>query len=135
MSEDVMKPQSVEPTGTPAASKIKEHQERRNRLAKTTQVIWLVTSILEVLIGIRVLLRLMAANPEAGFARFIYGMTNVFLVPFAALLPNPSANGFVLELSSLMGMLVYALLAWGIVRIMWVVFEQPPESGGPGAIT
>jgi hypothetical protein len=88
-----------------------------------------------VLIAIRVLLKLLAANPEAGFARFIYGMTSVFLVSFAALLPTPSANGSVLEISSLVAMLVYALLAWGIVRVMWVAHEQPPKNGGgPGAL-
>jgi len=31
-------------------------------------------------------------------------------------------------------MLVYALIAWGIVRIMRVVLEEPPKQGGsPGA--
>jgi hypothetical protein len=66
-------------------------------------VIWLVTAIIEVLIGIRVLLKLLAANPEAGFAQFIYGMTDVFLAAFNALLPTPSANGSVLELSIIPG--------------------------------
>ena len=107
---------------------------RRQRLAKITQIAWLVTSVLEVLIGIRVVLKLLGANPQAGFAQFIYGITAVFLAPFAALFPAPSASGSVLELSSLVAMLVYALLAWGIIRIMWVSFEEPPRSGGgPGA--
>lgn len=109
-------------------------EERRQRLAKITQIAWLVTSVLEVLIGIRVILKLLGANPQAGFAQFIYGITAVFLAPFAALFPAPSASGSVLELSSLVAMLVYALLAWGIIRIMWVTLEEPPRSGGgPGA--
>ena len=109
-------------------------EERRQRLAKITQIAWLVTSVLEVLIGIRVILKLLGANPQAGFAQFIYGITAVFLAPFAALFPAPSASGSVLELSSLVAMLVYALLAWGIIRVMWVTLEEPPRSGGgPGA--
>jgi hypothetical protein len=103
-------------------------------LAKATQIIWLVTGILEALIGIRFLLKLLAANPQAGFARFIYGITAVFLAPFVALFPDPSAAGSVLEVSSLVAMLVYALAAWGVVRVMWVVLEESPRhGGGPGA--
>jgi hypothetical protein len=98
---------------------------RRYNLARTTQIIWLVTSVIEALFAIRVLLKLMAANPAAGFAVFIYNMTAVFLAPFFGLVATPSANGSVLELSTLVAMLVYALLAWGIVRVLWIVFERP----------
>jgi len=121
-------------TGGAAASRNSESRSRRQTLAKATQIVWLVTSVLEVLIGIRVLLKLLGANPQAGFAQFIYGITAVFLAPFRALFSAPSAAGSVLEISSLVAMLVYALLAWGIIRIMWVSLEEPPErGGGPGA--
>ncbi len=121
---------AASPGGPPTAGS----EQRRQSLMKATQVIWLVTSILEILIGIRVLLKLLGANPQAGFAQFVYGMTAVFLAPFAVLFPSPAASGSVLEISSLVAMLVYALLAWVIIRIMWVTLEEPPSgAGGPGA--
>jgi hypothetical protein len=98
---------------------------RRYNLVRITQIIWLVTSVIEALFTIRVLLKLMAANPAAGFAVFIYNMTAVFLAPFFGLTASPSANDSVLELSTLIAMLVYALLAWGIVRVLWIIFERP----------
>ena len=108
--------------------------DSRRALAKATQIIWLVTGVLQALIGIRLLLRLLAASPQAGFAQFIYGITAVFLVPFAGLFDDPAANDSVLELSSLVAMLVYALFAWGVVRVMWVTSgETPRDGGGPGA--
>lgn len=109
-------------------------QRHRQSLAKVTQIIWLLTGILEGLIGVRFLLKLLGANPEAGFSQFIYGITQVFLVPFLPLFAAPAAEGSVLEISSLVAMLVYALFAWGMVRVLWVIFaESPTHGGGPGA--
>lgn len=104
-----------------------QQMQYRYTLSKITQIIWLLTGILEGLIGLRVLLKLMAANPNAGFAEFVYGITTPFLVPFFGLTATPAANGSVLEIPSLIAMLVYALLAWVLVRTLWVVFDQPPS--------
>lgn len=100
-------------------------RQRRYNLLRVTQLVWLVTWSLEALFGIRVLLKLIAANPDAGFAQFIYNMTAVFLTPFFGLTASPSANGAVLEISTLIAMMVYALLAWAVVRVMWLVFDAP----------
>ncbi len=100
-------------------------RKRQYNLARITQITWLVTGVLESLFTIRILLKLMAANPAAGFATFIYNMTAVFLTPFFGLTATPSANGSILEIPTLIAMLVYALLAWGIVRVLWITFEKP----------
>lgn len=99
--------------------------EQRLALVKVTQLIWLVAGVLEALIGIRVILKLIAANPNSGFARLIYGVTDLFLLPFFGLTITPSANGAVLEIPSIIAMLVYALLFWAIVKFIWLLFDQP----------
>lgn len=135
-SKDGQKTRTVGGTTGPGGSEQQRstNEDRRQTLAKATQIIWLLTGILEALIGIRFLLQLLGANPQAGFAQFIYGITAVFLAPFLPLFPSPSAAGWVLELSSLVAMLVYALGAWGVVRVMWVALEESPRhGGGPGA--
>ena len=99
--------------------------EQRLILAKATQLIWLIAGVLEALIGIRVVLKLIAANPNSGFARLIYGITDLFLLPFFGLTITPSANGVVLEIPSIIAMLVYALFFWGVVKIIWLLFDQP----------
>ncbi|MFP4344310.1 MAG: YggT family protein [Anaerolineales bacterium] len=100
-----------------------EIEERRYTLTKVSQAIWLVLGILEAAIGIRVLLKLLAANPEAGFARFVYSFTAIFLAPFENLFNNPAVEGAVFEFSSIIAMLVYALITWGIVRLIWITFD------------
>ncbi len=98
---------------------------RQVGLAKTTQFIWLITGILEGLIGLRVILKLIAANPENPFASFIYGLTELFLWPFLSLTATPSAGGMVLEIPSLIAMVVFALAAWVVVSLLELIFKRP----------
>ncbi|MFO7681030.1 MAG: YggT family protein [Chloroflexota bacterium] len=100
-------------------------RERRLFSFKTTQWIWVVLGFVEVIIGLRVILLLIGANPQSPFAAFIYNLSAIFLLPFAGLVGAPAAGGMVLEISSIIAMLVYALLAWGIDRIIWVIFYRP----------
>jgi uncharacterized protein YggT (Ycf19 family) len=107
-------------------------QEQRLFSFKATQWIWLVLGVVEVLIGLRIVLKLIAANPENPFAAFIYNVSSIFLAPFAGLVGTPAAGNMVLELSSIIALLVYALLAWGIERIIWVVLYRPRGSSMVG---
>ena len=116
---------SVGDAGLSPRNQVDQARKRQYNLARITQIIWLVTGVLESVFTIRILLKLMAANPAAGFATFIYNMTAVFLTPFFGLTATPSANGSILEIPTLIAMLVYALLAWGIVRVLWITFERP----------
>jgi uncharacterized protein YggT (Ycf19 family) len=107
-------------------------QEQRLFSFKATQWIWLVLGVVEVLIGLRIVLKLIAANPENPFAAFIYNVSSIFLAPFAGLVGTPAAGNMVLELSSIIALLVYALLAWGIERIVWVALYRPRGSSMVG---
>lgn len=103
--------------------------ERRWSLYSLSQVIWFLLGIIEILIGLRVLLKIIDANPDNGFAHFIYNASAIFLAPFFGLTGSPSAGGAVLEIPSLIAMLVYAVLAWGIVQLIWL-FYRPMTRGG-----
>jgi YggT family protein len=92
---------------------------------RVTQVVWLLVGIVEIFIGLRVLLKLVAANPNNAFASFIYNVAAVFLAPFFGLTGSPAANGVVLEIPSLIAMAVYALIGWAIVRVLWLLLIRP----------
>jgi hypothetical protein len=101
--------------------------EREQRIFsfKITQLIWLFLGILEALIALRIVLKLIGANPESPIVALIYGLTFLFLFPFQGMVATPSAGSSVLELSSLFAMLIYALIAWAVERIVWVLFYRP----------
>lgn len=103
-------------------------QEQRIFSFKATQLIWLALGLVQSLIAMRIVLKLIGANPESLFAVFIYNASNIFLFPFAGLVANPTSGSTVLEITSLIAMLVYALLFWALERIVWVVFYRPRGS-------
>lgn len=100
--------------------------EQRQILTRVTQLIWLVAAILEVLILVRVFLKLIAANPASPFATLVYGLSDIFLFPFFGLTATPAiGNGMVLEIPSIIAMLVYFFGFWILVKLVWLLFEQP----------
>lgn len=103
-------------------------QEGRIFSFKATQWLWLGLTVIQTLITIRIILKLIGANSENPFALFIYNLSSVILFPFAGLVGNPMIGGMVLELSSIIAMVIYALLAWGIERTIWVIFYRPRGS-------
>jgi hypothetical protein len=103
-------------------------QEQRIFTFKATQLIWLFLGLLEALIALRIGLKLIGANPDSLFAAFIYNFSYIFLFPFEGLIGTPAAGGVVLELSSTIAMMVYALLAWAVERTVWLLFYRPRGS-------
>ena len=99
--------------------------ERRVFTFKATQVVWLLLSIFEALLALRFVLKLIGANPASPFAVALYGFTGLFLYPFAGLIGTPAAGGMELEISTLIAMLVYGLIAWAVERIIFVIFYRP----------
>lgn len=91
---------------------------------RTARIVYLILGILETLLAIRLLLRLFAANPDAWFTQFIYGVTWPFVAPFQGVFPNTEVRGSVLEFSTILAMIVYALLAWVILAIIRIVRDR-----------
>jgi len=90
---------------------------------RVIQFIWLVFGIIEALIALRVFLELIGANPASFFASFIYNLTDLFLWPFAGLTISPSFNGMVLNIPAIIAMVVYAIAAWIITSLIWILFR------------
>jgi len=94
---------------------------RRDLPLRIQNGVYLLFGILEALLGIRFVLGLLGANPTASFAQFIYRITEPFLAPFVGLFGKPRFEGSVFDWNVLVAMLVYALIAWLLVKIVWLV--------------
>lgn len=86
-------------------------------LYRGTQVVWYILGIIEVLLAFRFLLKLLGANPGAGFTKFIYGITYIFANPFLSVFQRSQVQGSIFEWSTILAMIVYWIIAVGIIRI------------------
>jgi hypothetical protein len=85
-------------------------------LYRGTQIVWYILGALEIFLAFRFVLQLLGANPSAGFSQFIYGVTYVFSAPFNTVFRFTRVGGSIFEWTTLLAMIVYWILAVGIVR-------------------
>ena len=93
-------------------------------LRRITGLIQLAFVLLNGLIGIRFLLKLMAANPANPFAQLIYFITAPSLWLFQGITYTPSFQGIEIEFFSLIAIVVYSLACWIIVQLRWLLFSR-----------
>lgn len=98
-------------------------------VAKANQILWFVCSVLELLLGMRVVLRMMGANAAAGFVRFVYGVTQPLVAPFLGMLPNAggATRGAVLEVPAIVAMVVYFVLFLMVTLLLRLLVSRPAE--------
>ncbi len=85
-------------------------------------LIYFLFGILEVLLAFRLIFKLMGASNSSAFVGLIYSITGIFILPFEGIFRRGFTQGLettsVLEPSTLVAIIVYAVLAWGIVKLV-----------------
>ena len=89
-------------------------------LYKGTQIVWYILGILETLLIIRFILKLLGANPDAGFSNFIYDLSYIFAAPFLNVFRMTKVDSSIFEWTTLLAMVVYYLIAWGIMKLFFI---------------
>jgi YggT family protein len=110
-------------------------EEARLRAAKRKQVFtWLRNTIillvgsLEILLTLRLFLRISRANPDNTFAQFIFTLSDPFVAPFSTLFISPTSADAtrIFDLNLIFAMIIYALLgALGIALLNYFQGRNP----------
>ena len=105
------------------------YTRRQNILDRTSRIIYFLVGALEVLLLLRFVFKVLGSDPNSGIVSFIYGLSNPFTVFFNGILSDYKiSTNSVLELSTLVAMALYALLAWGIVALLDAFFTPNRSS-------
>ncbi len=85
-----------------------------------TQIVYYILGVVEVLLAFRFVLKLLGANPNAGFSNFIYDITYIFANPFLTVFKSDYVAGSVFEWTTLLAMFVYWVIATGIIKLFFM---------------
>jgi len=90
---------------------------------RTRNIIYYILGIIEILLIFRLVFRSLGANATNAIVSFLYGVTYALIVPFIgifkAIMPSGTVQ-YVIEPATIIAMVVYALIAYGIVRLIKV---------------
>lgn len=91
-----------------------------------TALINLFLVVAEAFLGLRVLLRFFAANPDNGFVQWVYNSSDVLLQPFRGIFPTEViGKNHVVDFSALFAMMVYGIVA---LVFVWVAAWLTPQT-------
>ncbi len=90
--------------------------EKKKTIFRFYQVIWYGLSIIEALLGFRVLFKALGADPFSGFVSFVYATTDPLALPFQGIFRISVSGTNVIEWSTLVAAVVYLLIAYGLVE-------------------
>lgn len=85
---------------------------------RAVQVVWFLAGLIDVILAIRFVMKLLGANPASGFVSFMSSISEPLVAPFRGIFGTPAAGGSVLEPASLVAIVIYSLIAWGLVALI-----------------
>lgn len=96
---------------------------------RAKQVIYFIFGVINVLLAMRFVLLLLGANEVSPFVNLIYGLSRAFVLPFRGIFAEPDLGASVFEWAALVGIVVYSLLAYGLARIVELVYAPAHPTG------
>jgi hypothetical protein len=82
------------------------------------RVVWYIVGFIITLLALRLILQLLGANQGNPFVDLIYGLSGIFAAPFFGMFSyTPSYGVSYFEVSTLVAILIYALIGWGIAKL------------------
>jgi len=107
-------------------------KKKEYKISKSQKVIYYILGVLEILFAFRFVFKILGANTESAFVSFIYSSSNLLLAPFTGIFRMAVTEGIetksFLEPTLIIGMIVYALLAWGIVKLIQISSQKGSEN-------
>ena len=94
------------------------HTEYTPGVVIAQRVIWFVAGLFSVIIALRFKFLLLGANQGALFTDLVYGLSTPLISPFLGIFGAPTYGVAVFEVSSLLAIVIYLLIAWGLAKLV-----------------
>lgn len=82
------------------------------------RVVYYLAGVIIALLALRFVFLLLGANRGSGFVDFLYDVSAVFVAPFNGIFGEPTFGASYVETSSIVAIVVYAIIALGIGKLL-----------------
>lgn len=101
--------------------------EKKKAVFRFSQVIWYVLGFVEILLAFRIAFKALGANSASGFSNLIYSLTDILISPFRGIFGVGVSGRSVIEPAAIVAVVVYLVVAWGLVYLLDLVNPITPE--------
>lgn len=107
-----------------------EHIPSKNEIfeedaEKKNQVVWYIVGVINAILVLRFIFLLLDAQ-DIGFAKVLYNVSDPFVSLFKGIFASPTSSGAYFDSASILAIVIYSLIAWGITSLIEVA--QKPAS-------
>ncbi len=102
-----------------------EAVDRLSALDLATRIIWFLTGLLLVGLVLRFIFKATGANTASSFVSFIYNATAAFVAPFRGIFTDSVSGSNVLEVSTIVAIIIWALIAFFVTWLLGIVLGGP----------
>ena len=85
---------------------------------RAAAVVGFIVGIVDIFVAARFLGKLFGASSQSAFVNFIYQVTSPMVAPFKGIFGNGGSSTNTFETASLVAVVVYALIGWGLVVLI-----------------
>jgi uncharacterized protein YggT (Ycf19 family) len=88
---------------------------------RAAAVVGFIVGAVDILIAARFLGKLLGASSQSAFVNFIYQVSGPLVAPFKGIFGNGGSSSNSFETASLVAIVVYAVIGWGLVMLIRIV--------------
>lgn len=79
----------------------------------------IIVGVVTFFLGLRIVFRLFAANPNTPFVSWVYDVSGALLAPFRGIFPNPTiGQNAVFDIPAFVALVVYAIVAYIAIALI-----------------
>ncbi len=88
---------------------------------RAVAVVGFIVGVVDILLAARFLGKLFGASSQSAFVNFIYQVSGPMVAPFTGIFGNSGSRTNTFETASLVAIVVYAVIGWGLVALIRIV--------------
>jgi uncharacterized protein YggT (Ycf19 family) len=105
----------------PAASEHVSVTQQAGYNFRLAAVVWFIVGVVDIFVAARFLGKLFGASAQSAFVNFMYQVSSPMVAPFTGIFGDTGSKTNTFETASLVAIVVYAVIGWGIVTLIRIV--------------